>query len=312
MSPQQAATLHVTNGDAVVYLFKKAGVVGTHLPWRDVLHEGPVASGVSLEQLSRVRGEYLATRGFGSPIKLLHDFATRDATFRRAPEFSEIILWFEHDLYDQLQLLQILVELDAMQLEPGRVSLVQSDAYLGTMTADELMALYPRRKTVTDALFEQARLAWDAVCAPQPDALLTSSTRDVQALPHLRGALHRLCQEFPWTGDGLSRSQRHTLQAVAGGAAPPDELFRRAQSREEAPFLGDLAFAAILRDLQADVSPLVEGEEGAFELTARGRSALGSGEDWLHTLPVDRWIGGAHLTSEHLFRWDDAASRFLP
>ncbi|HTV92431.1 MAG TPA: hypothetical protein VMG98_06915 [Verrucomicrobiae bacterium] len=312
MSPQQAATLHVTNGDAVVYLFKKAGVVGTHLPWRDVLHEGPVASGIPLEQLSRVRAEYLASRGFGKPIKLLHDFASRDATLRRAREFSEIVLWFEHDLYDQLQLLQVLVELDAMQLEPGRVSLIQSDTYLGTMTADELFALYPRRRTVTDALFDAAHSAWHALCASEPEALFDACARDVQGLPHLRAALRRLCQEFPWSTDGLSRSQRHALQAVAAGHARADELFRRAQAREEAPFLGDLAFAAILRDLQAAAAPLVEGDEGELEATARGRSTLAGAEDWLQTLPLDRWIGGTHLTTDRPFRWDDDASRFVP
>ena len=312
MSSQQAATLHITNGDAVVYLFKKAGVVGTHLPWRDALHEGPVASGVALEQLSRVRADYLAMRGFGKPIKLLHDFASRDATLRRAREFSEIVLWFEHDLYDQLQLLQILVELDAMRLEPGSVSLVQSDTYLGTMTADELLALFPRRRTVTDALFGAAHAGWEALCAPEPSALFEASSRDVHGLPHLRAALRRLCQEFPWSSDGLSRSQRHALQAVAVGPARSDELFRRAQGREEAPFLGDLAFAAILRDLQSVEAPLVEGEEGALEATARGRSMLAGAEDWLQTLPLDRWIGGMHLTSDRPFRWDDDTSRFVP
>jgi len=312
MSPQQAATLHITNGDAVVYLFKKAGVVGTHLPWRDVLHEGPVASGVPLEQLSRLRAEYLAIRGFGKPIKLLHDFASRDATFRRAPEFPETVLWFEHDLFDQLQLLQILVELKAMRLEPGSVSLIQSDAYLGTMTADELLALFPRRKTVTDAIFDRACSVWDALCAPQPDALFEASMRDAQGLPHLRAALRRLCQEFPWSSDGLSRSQRHALQAVSAGAARPDELFRRAQAREEAPFLGDLAFAAIVRDLQTGAAPLVEGEEGALVPTARGRSLLAGAEDWLQAEALDRWIGGMHLTGEHPFRWDDDAGRFVP
>jgi hypothetical protein len=311
MSSQQAATLHITNGDAVVYLFKKAGVVGTHLPWRDVLHEGPVASGVALEQLSRVRAEYLAVRGFGKPIKLLHDFSSRDATLRRAPEFSEVVLWFEHDLYDQLQLLQILVELDAMRLEPGAVSLLQSDAYLGSMTADELIALFPRRKTVTEPLFDQAHAAWDALCAAEPAALFEASTRDVPGLPHLRTALRRLCQEFPWSSDGLSRSQRHALQAVATGEARPDELFRRAQAREEAPFLGDHAFAAILRDLQSEAAPLLEGEEDALQPTAAGRSILAGAEDWLQTLPLDRWIGGMHLTGDRPFRWDDDVARFV-
>ncbi|HTC31484.1 MAG TPA: hypothetical protein VK702_12230 [Candidatus Acidoferrum sp.] len=310
MSSQQAATLHITNGDAVVYLFKKAGVVGTHLPWRDLLHEGPVSAGVTLEQLSRVRAEYLAMRGFGKPIKLLHDFASRDATLRRAPEFSEIVLWFEHDLYDQLQLLQVLVELDGMSLEPGRVTLVQSDHYLGSMTADELIALLPRRKTVTQPLFDRARAAWDALGATEPGALFEASTRDANGLPYLRAALRRLCQEFPWSSDGLSRSQRHALQAVSAGPAPPDELFRRAQSREEAAFLGDLAFAAILRDLQSQIAPLVEGEEGALEVTGRGRSVLAGAEDWLQTLPLDRWIGGMHLTADDPFRWDDDVARF--
>ncbi|HTZ54845.1 MAG TPA: hypothetical protein VMB20_07250 [Candidatus Acidoferrum sp.] len=310
MSGQQAATLHVTNGDAVVYLFKKAGVVGTHLPWRDALHEGPVPAGATLEELSRVRAEYLASRGFGKPIKLLHDFAARDATFRRAAEFAEVILWFEHDLYDQLQLLQILAELDAMRLEPGKVSLVQSDAYLGSMTADELIALFPRRRTVTAATCESAKSAWDALRADDPSALLAHAQRDAQGLPFLRAALRRLCQEFPWSGDGLSRSQRHALQAVAAGPARPDDLFRRAQAREEAPFLGDLAFAAIVRDLQLEPAPLVEGEEGELEPTARGRSALAGVEDWSQTQPLDRWIGGVHLNADQRYCWDDDASCF--
>jgi len=311
MSSQQAATLHITNGDAVVYLFKKAGVVGTHVPWRDVLHEGPVPAGATLEQLSRVRGEYLASRGFGKPIKILHDFASRDAAFRRAVESPEVVLWFEHDLYDQLQLVQVLAELDAMKLEPGTVSLVQSDAYLGSMTAEELLALYPKRKTVTGAIFDHARIAWDALRAEEPSALLSVAQREAHALPHLRSALHRLCQEYPWKDDGLSRSQRHALQAVAFGPSSPDELFRRAQAREEAAFLGDLAFAAIVRDLQTGPAPLIEGEEGALEPTAQGRSTLAGGEDWLAVQPLDRWIGGVHLTTECAFRWDDDAGRFV-
>jgi hypothetical protein len=306
----QAATLHVTNGDSVVYTFRKAGIVGTHLPWRDMLHEGPVPAGGTLEQISRIRAEYLASRGFGKPIKLLHDFESRDATLRRANEFSEIVLWFEHDLYDQLQLLQILVTLDEMRLEPGRVTIVQSDQYLGSMTADELVSLHPRRRTVTTATFENARGAWVAFTASDPLELYRHANRDAAGLPFLRAALLRLCQEFPWVDDGLSRSQRHALQSVAQGAARAEELFRRAQAREEASFMGDTAFYAILRDLQAAPAPLVEGEEGMLELTALGRSVLAGGEDWTTAQPVDRWIGGVHVAGNELHRWDDLAMAF--
>jgi hypothetical protein len=308
MSPLRASTLHVTNGDAVVYLFEKAGVVGTHLPWRDVLHEGPVPSGGTLEELSRIRASYLASRGFAKPIKVWHEFTSRDATIRRAAEFSEVVLWFEHDLYDQLQLLQILVTLDDLALEPGRVSLVQSDSYLGNMTADELFALFPKRRTVTAALYDTARSIWNAFTASDPRELLVHARRDANGLPFMRAALLRLCQEFPWTTDGLSRSQRHALAAVAQGPARSGDLFLRAQSREEAAFLGDSSFAAIVRDLAAQPAPLVEGEEGALKLTPRGRSALAGALDWLESQPLDRWIGGVHLTGPLPVRWDEAAA----
>jgi hypothetical protein len=307
----QAATLHVTNGDSVVYTFKKAGIVGTHLPWRDVLHEGPVPAGGTLEETSRIRAEYLASRGFGKPIKLLHDFASRDATLRRASEFSEVVLWFEHDLYDQLQLLQVLVTLDEMQLEPGRVTIVQSDQYLGSMTADELVSLHPRRRTVTAAVYERAQDAWAAFTASDPAALLALAGRDAPGLPFLRAALLRLCQEFPWVGDGLSRSQRGALQSVAQGPVREDELFRRAQAREEAPFLGDVAFYGILRDLAAQPAPLVEGGDGMLLLSALGRAVLAGGEDWVESQPLDRWVGGVHLRGAGAYRWDDLAGSFV-
>lgn len=305
MRSRTVASLHLTNGDAVIYAFKKAGILGTHLAWRDVLHEGPVPSG-PLEDCTRVRGSYLASRGYGHPIKLLHDLETRDATMRRAREFDEIVLWFEHDLYDQLQILQILTVLDEMQLEAGRVSIVQSDAYLGSMTAEEIVALHPKRQTVTRALFERARELWIAFTRDDPSDLFARTTHDHIGFRHMRPALRRLFEEYPWTSDGLSRSQRNALQAVGQGAAPRDELFRRAQAREEAPFLGDSAFYAILGDLQSHPGPLVEGEGGELLPTALGRRVLAGDANWSEAGLPERWIGGVHVGGATRWRWDDA------
>ncbi len=311
MSSRAASSLHITNGDSVIYTFKKAGILGTHLGWRDLLHEGPVPGGLSLEACSRIRGEYLASRGFGKAIKILHDLETRNAHLRRANEFDEVVLWFEHDLYDQLQLLQILSALGEMELEPGRVSLVQSDSYLGSMTAEELVALHPKRRTVTAPMIERATSLWNAFTGADPQALEALTHADHAAFPHMRAAMVRLCEEYPWKLDGLSRSQRNALASVAQGAARDDELFRRAQAREEAPFLGDSAFYAILQDLRDPRAPLIEGESGALTPTALGRRLLAGDGDWMHENGPDRWIGGVHVTHEHDVRWDDARNAFV-
>lgn len=310
MSSRTATSLHITNGDSVVYTFKKAGILGTHLPWRDVLHEGPVPRGLPLEECSRLRGAYLASRGHGKPIRVLHDFQARDAVIRRAPEFDEVVLWFEHDLYDQLQLLQVLDVLREMDLEPGRVSTVQSDSYLGSMTAEEIVTLHPKRRTVTRAMFDRASSVWNDFCSAGPSALLAASATEHAGFPHLRTALRRLCEEYPWVGDGLSRSQRQALQSVAQGPARNDEVFRRAQAREEAPFLGDTTFYAILDDLRGGSAPLIAHDGGLDVPTALGRRILAGDADWLEGAPADRWIGGVHFSGSNPPRWDDARTTF--
>jgi hypothetical protein len=311
MTVRGPALLHITNGDSVLYLFKKAGVLGTHVAWRDVLYEGPVPAGLSLEALSAMRAQYLASRGFGNPIKLIHDFETRDELFRKAPDFEEIVLWFEHDLYDQLQILQILTTLEALDLEPGRVSTVQTDHYLGTMTAEEISPLLPKRRTATAAIFRSARRAWERFTSPSPRELHAAAQEDAIGLPFLRAGMRRLCEEYPSLHDGLSRSQRQALQAVGQGPGKPAELFRRAQAREEASFMGDTGFEKMLDDLRDPAAALVEGDPGSYVLTALGRRVLAGDADWLESHAIDRWIGGVHLTPQCLIRWNDDTGAFV-
>ena len=306
-----AHALHITNGDGALHLLGKAGILGTRLAWRDALNDGPVPFGFSLERTSEARAHYLASRGYGSPIKLIHDFERRDARLRRAAEFEEVVLWFEHDLYDQLQLLQVLTSVEELNLEPGRVATIQSDEYLASMTVDEILPLFPKRRSATAAIFKSARRNWERFTSPSPDELYAAAGEDAIGLPFLRAAMQRLCEEYPSTRDGLSRSQRQALLAVAQGAAREDELFTRTQAREEASFLGSRAFGVMLDELRANEGALIEGEEDGLILTPLGRRVLAGDADWLDEHRIDRWIGGVHLMPESLTRWDEDATRFV-
>lgn len=307
--PRSGGTLHVTNGDSVLYLFRKAGIVGTQIAWRDVLHEGPVPPG-PLEDVSGVRARYLTQRGYGNPIKVNREFEVRDATLLRAKEFDEVVLWFEHDLYDQLQLLQILDAIASLRLEPGTVTIVQSDHYLGTLDVNELSALFPKRRTVTDGIVASAQAAWAAFTCDDPAMLSMFSHEERLGLPFLRAAFARLCEEYP-ARDGLSRSQRNALEAVARGPAKNPELFMRAQAREEASFMGDASFFGILDELAGGPSPAIQGEEGARTPTVLGRRLLGGDGDWLATQTLDRYVGGVHLTNANAWRFDPSTRTFL-
>jgi hypothetical protein len=311
LTARSAAALHITNGDGALHLLKKAGILGTHVAWRDALNEGPVPAGLSLEAMSALRARYLAERGYGSPIKLIHDFERRDAQLRHADEFEEVVLWFEHDLFDQLQLLQVLTALDELDLEPGRVAAVQTDHYLSSMTVDEILPLFARRRTATPAIFKSASRSWERFTSASPADLYAAAGEDAIGLPFLRPALRRLCEEYPWKRDGLSRSQRQALYAVAQGPGRTEELFARAQAREEAYFLGERVFEKMLEDLAAGACALIEEEEGKLVTTALGRRVLAGDADWLEEHAIDRWIGGVRLRRDSCTRWDDDADHFV-
>src|SRR5688500_7208510 len=144
--------LHITNGDAAVEVMVRAGIEGDILPWRDVLHEGPVPGGLALENLSEVRAAFIADSGWGEQDEVVREFRARDAKLAGFREHEEVVLWFEHDLYDQLQLLQLLDWLSRQDPAATRLSMICVGEYLGPMEPGRLAALYPKRRPVT---FEQ-------------------------------------------------------------------------------------------------------------------------------------------------------------
>jgi len=117
----QLRALHLTNGNCTVAGLRGTGLAQTILAWRDVLHEGPVPE-LPDDELRHVRAEFLAGE-HASDMGTAAEFAERDQTLA-AHRQGEYILWFEADLYDQLQLTQILAKLREHEVPPSRITLI--------------------------------------------------------------------------------------------------------------------------------------------------------------------------------------------
>ncbi|MCW2995488.1 MAG: hypothetical protein JWQ18_2983, partial [Conexibacter sp.] len=117
----------------------------------------------------------------------------------------------------------------------------------------------------------------------------------------------RLLEEHPATTDGLARSERQVLAALAEGPLPPAALFTAATAPEARPYLGD----ATLWWRASRLTPLLERtEHGAFALTDDGARVLAGEADATDLLaPLDRWVGGVHHAGAPAVRWDPAARR---
>jgi hypothetical protein len=307
--------LHVTNGDAAVTAIRATGAEGEILPWRDVLHEGPVPAPATLDSLRAVRARFLAAQGWGTAVELAREIEERDRRLARGIAEGEVVLWFEHDLYDQLQLAQVL-DWFASARRGGaaetRLTLAQSDDYLGPMAAERLRALFESRREVTDAQLEAAQRAWGAFASSDPRAL-EAVLDTLDALPFMRASLVRHLEEFPAVENGLSRTERQTLETLVVGSYTFQDLFHAAHhDREEPIFLGDAVFLSLLRALAAGEEPLLRMDNEKVWLTDVGRAVLAGNRDRVETLGIDRWLGGVHLKGRRVpFRWSAAARELV-
>jgi hypothetical protein len=307
-----APKLHITNGDAIVPEIEAVGPDDPVLPWRDVLHEGPVPGGIDEAALRAVRVEFLARAGWGDGVILLDAFERRDAKLERAAqEGYDLWLWFEDDLYDQLQLLQVLTQLDSRVPASATQRLIQVD--------------HDREITgqldIGAAERQAARRVWAAFRSRDPRVL---QAIEPDGLPDVGPAIERLLEELPWTTDGLGRTERVALTAIAEGRDDPLDVFRSVQEAEARPFMGDhWAWVAVDRMArgdhplviaplppQADITP--EFATQRYALTDAGHDVLDGRADYAELNGVDRWLGGVQIKGhDPAFRWDPDAREIV-
>ncbi|MEC9367425.1 MAG: DUF1835 domain-containing protein [Pseudomonadota bacterium] len=320
--------LIITNGDSAGELLRRSIPSTEVLPWRDVLYEGPVPATETLSELDGIRAEYLAAIGWGEKAALHEAFEARERGLSSHEQFDRVVLWFEHDLYDQLQLIQVLDWFADHPRSDDALHLVQADDFLGHQTAETLPALAARETRVTNVQIDLAQEAWRAYREETPERWAALLDRDTYALPWLGPTVLRSLEELPDVHGGLSRTEMTILKLIASGVNRPPQLFLESQRQEEAAFMGDWSFWRVLDGLAIGDEPLLLDLNGApfapFADEARQKqyftSALSLSDRGLRTLEgaemneqiSERWIGGTRIDSENNWRWDAERRVIVP
>jgi hypothetical protein len=294
-----------------------------------VLHEGPVPANLAHDELRVVRARFIATCGWTTFDGAFDQFSRRDRILAESLQHDEVVLWFEHDLYDQLQLIQLLDWFGQQNLAPTKLSLICAAEYLGSSAVERLCERFPQRQPVSDTQIDLARTAWSAFRSPDGTRITDFLQHDASALPFLAAALGRHLQQFPSNQNGLSRSERQALEVIATGMSTLGEVYRASHhEREDAIFLGDTVFCLYMERLSDQPGPLVVREDGQVfkaprdhensthfwqskvKLTELGRAILDGKADQVKANGIDRWLGGVHLSgAEARYRWNEAARR---
>ncbi len=326
--------LHIHNGDSAAGTAKKSEIPGEHLAWREALVCGPAPGNLSAAEFRQVRAQHLAD-AYGAHLeKTVQELQAQEETLARFSDHDEVVLWFEHDLFCQVQLIYLLDRFAQNELGQTRLSLicinevpgVEGFRGFGELTVEQLAALFPQRREVTQFQLDLGSRAWQAYSSAQAAGLIALVDSDTSALPFLKGALIKHLQRFPSTDNGLGRIESVGLELIAKGYRNFRSLFPAFGTREPEYGFGDSQFYLELKRLVDTATPLltlsVEGNGAAtdpaqmllssFEISEYGKAVLAGDEDFVSSNGIDLWLGGVHLEGfESGWRWDEQAQDLL-
>jgi hypothetical protein len=316
-------TFHVLNGESTAEVFKRTDIPGKYISWREDLSAGRATDNGARNRESwiQLRAEALANAYQLDPRECHDELTGQDDMLETSLASDEIVLWFEYDMFCQVNLVYLLdwYERHADQLPrltvPSIVPLLERG--LGTLNASELQDLYANRTPVSEELRRLGQQIWRAYSNSDPSGLVDLMNIDVDELAHLGRSLRCHLSRFPSVENGLNRVENFGLGIISSGKVSFGELFREFWKSEGAYGFGDSQFFNEVKRLAECHTPLIsaklpDGNESGdtafiktvFDITEAGRDVLEHRADQVDLNGIDFYLGGAHLTTDSCWRWD--------
>ncbi|GAB3342350.1 hypothetical protein GCM10027299_57100 [Larkinella ripae] len=310
-------TLHILNGDATANAFVESNIVqpsdsSVVAIWREALSEGPVRADVgTLQELWEIRQAWLRvyadteSPAYGPMVE--QEFEK----ISHPDQYDEICLWFEHDLFCQINLVFLLAQLAQRPLGTVKIKQVSVDAFpgepffkgMGQLRGAQIATLYLQAEELTRHELDLAVRVWTAYAGNDPLAVQNLLHADFGRLRFLKNALILHLQRFPFTDNNLNLIEHLLTAILMEGPLPEPQLIGRFLQQDRVFGITDLSIGETIRQLNGKVWAYTD--EGV-SLTEAGADVI-AGRRTLH--PVERWLGGFYQTADSPYRWDREAEK---
>ncbi|MBL7473520.1 DUF1835 domain-containing protein [Robertkochia sediminum] len=211
--------LHITNGDALTQTLEQLDLEGYIVTWREMLCEGKTTTDVGSESFWRQRFEFLNSRYKVSKKKFIDLTLKEYRNLCKHKKEDEIVLWFEDDLFCQVNMLAVLSWLLKHRKHANifLVKLTKKDKKgrwvpLSDLNEKELRKCYEKRQLLSEDDIEYADYIWQLYCESNPMRLQNAINEHREAFPFLSPALEAHYRRFPSVKNGLNFLENRMLE----------------------------------------------------------------------------------------------------
>jgi hypothetical protein len=233
---------HILNGDSLAAGFPDANINGEIIVVREALIDGSL-SGENLYDFWESRTKYLEvteTEYYNSVVKEFEKIIN-------APDNSEFNLWFEYDLFCQVNMWFVLSIINNISITKKvyavyTTHLDKTDKQFwngfGRANSNELNTCFAKRTPLTVVDVRLGQYLWNAYKACDPETLTRLAKNPTPAFPYLQEVVQAQVDRFPKDG-GKGRPEKLIEDIIKNDSTDLPKVFEEFWKRESIYGFGD-------------------------------------------------------------------------
>lgn len=214
-----SSLLHITNGDAFTERLGSLKLKGDVITWREMLCEGKTLTNVGSENFWKTRFEFLNKNYKVSKSWFIEKTLKEYRSLCNHKQQDQIVLWFEYDLFCQVNMLAVLSWLKSHR-KFAEISLVCSGNEddtdklygLNELSDEQLLTLFENRTILSQDDIEYADYVWQLYCSDNPIRLENLTDFKNYQFDYLGEAITSHLHRFPSIKNGLNEMENTILK----------------------------------------------------------------------------------------------------
>lgn len=251
--------LHITNGDVTTQRLQKLNIEGDIITWREMLCEGKTSVDVGSEDFWKTRFDFLKTTYKVTKKKFIDYTLKEYRNLCNQKQQDEIVLWFEYDLFCQVNMLAVISWLKRYR-KNHKISLVTSGKIdnskklygLGELSDTQLIEHFNNKIELSQNDIEYADYIWQLYCSDSPLPLENAHKFNPESpFVYLESAIKAHLLRFPSIENGLNHIENNILKVANENTfANQDELLTNLLTYQENYGFGDIQYINKLESLK--------------------------------------------------------------
>lgn len=254
-----ANIFHIVNGDAIIPLLEKSGIGGEIVVWREMLCEGPLAIEVASDEFWEKRYKFFE-ENFGIAKLDYFDKTIKEILkVNNFPLNAEVVMWFEFDLFCQINLMAlcsyllqnfrkgITYNLICTGLVKGKEKL----QFLTDFTSEDFKILYENKLKLSKNNLVFAKTCWNIFVENDIEKIAKFNFSKKAKFQYFQLAMNEHLKRFP-NENGFNQIDCKILEIINIKALSKNEIIRNLliwQQQETVYGFGDLQYLLYLKKL---------------------------------------------------------------